>query len=257
MADAITLRFWLEVLNLTWGDYILFERFPIRFIKDISLTKPAYAASIDRFLHQFPTSFAWFVLFILVNIGHHMGHYKHGTRWRCMMEARLYTWAGLLLALMLLLSFIPFMPGHDLLASDPLIRQIQQATKYFQVGDRPPRMLYVTDGGVKDCTALLQLLRRRCKRILLVLAALDPEDDLNVLRTAFQEAFSEKLAHCFNPKEPRFGVEMLFEEFKKDRSIGYLHLGISYCWDEGEESNLFGDLYIVKNRLPPTLRGNR
>jgi len=147
-----------------------------------------------------------------------------------------------------ILSFFSFHPSLDWLSLSPLLRQIQQATKYFYVGRRPPRMLYVTDGGVKDCTAIVQLMRRRCERILLVLAASDPNDELAVLKTAMEVAKSEKIGYFYDPKDPRRDVQVLFTSYKKDKSLPYLHVGISYCWDEKPTT---GHLFIVKNRLPP------
>merc|ERR1712187_957657 len=82
----------------------------------------------------------------------------------------------LVLLAMVSLSFFTCFRCGELLAMSPLIRQIHQVTKYYYVGNRPPPMLYMTDGGVKDCTAIVQLLWRRRERILLVLAAADPKD---------------------------------------------------------------------------------
>jgi len=43
------------------------------------------------------------------------------------------------------------------------------------------------------------------------------------------------------------------EAFKKDKSMPYMHIGIRYGWEP--EAAATGDLYIVKNRLPPSEEG--
>ena len=50
---------------------------------------------------------------------------------------------------------------------------------------------------------MYQLLRRRSARILLVLAASDPDDQLSVLRETMRLASDEKLASFYDPKDPR------------------------------------------------------
>uniref|UniRef100_A0A7S1S3C6 Uncharacterized protein n=1 Tax=Alexandrium catenella TaxID=2925 RepID=A0A7S1S3C6_ALECA len=131
----------------------------------------------------------------------------------------------------------------------PVIRRLQEASRFYFRGLKPPGMLYVTDGGVQDCTALMQLMRRRVERILLVLAASDPGDDLGVLRTAMDVAVASKLGCFYDPRDPRRDVKILLDEFKKDLHMPYLHLGIRYGWDGPSTSESFGRLIIVKNRL--------
>jgi len=137
----------------------------------------------------------------------------------------------------------------------PWIRQLHQASKFIYKGRHPPPVLYVTDGGVQDCTALVQLLWRRCERILLVLAAADKDDDLAVFKAGLQVASDMNLASFFDPRDARRDIKLLLKEFKDNKSQPYLHIGINYCWvtpTEGwAEGACFGDLYVVKNRLPP------
>jgi len=118
-------------------------------------------------------------------------------------------------------------------------------------------------------------MRRRCGRILLALAAADPDDDLNVLRETMRMAVQLKIGSFYDPSNPKRDVSMVLDDFKKDRAKTFLHLAIYYGWDadaevardleESDESGMEAEstranssesrwtcqLYIVKNRLPP------
>lgn len=120
-------------------------------------------------------------------------------------------------------------------------------------------MLYVTDGGVKDCTALVQLLRRGCRRVLLVLAAADPRDELGVLMTAMDCATAEHICSFYDPEDPRKSVDDVFWRYKQDKSMPYLHIGICYKWaeDADDPAPRVGHLFVVKNRLPPAYAGQQ
>jgi hypothetical protein len=147
-----------------------------------------------------------------------------------------------------ILGFFWFLPGMDLFALDPAVRSLHQALRFFYVGQKPPRMIYVTDGGVKDCTGLIQLLRRGSERILLALASWDPHEDFAVFKAALTVAEDEKLAVFYNPRDPRMGIAMMMDEFVADRSIPYLHIGIRYRPSKTHQTRI-GHLFVVKNRL--------
>mmetsp|Transcript_16536 Transcript_16536/g.46316 ORF Transcript_16536/g.46316 Transcript_16536/m.46316 type:complete len:268 (+) Transcript_16536:1-804(+) len=155
---------------------------------------------------------------------------------------------------MIAVSFFTSTKVGQLMAMSPLLRQLHQASMYYYVGDRPPPMLYMTDGGVTDCTAIVQLLWRRRERILLVLAAADPDSELGVLRTALSVAVQLRLASFYDPQDPRRNLDVLLEEFKLSPEQRSLHIGISYCFGERQE-RCSGDLIVVKNRLPPSCVG--
>merc|ERR1719499_1381595 len=122
-------------------------------------------------------------------------------------EVRWLTRAAVGLALSsFVLSFFGFLPCFKFLLHQPSVRLLHQMMRYYHQAARPPNLVYVTDGGVQDCTGIMQLLRRRRTRILLALAADDPNDDLAVLRTSMEAAAKEKLASFFDPQEPRRDV---------------------------------------------------
>lgn len=261
MSDAVSMRFWLEVLNLSWGDYIIFEsesnscrRFT-HWVRDVStrigeMFGMEWEGVVHRFLHRIPSGPFWVGFYLAMNIAWHYG-YKGSAS--CGTASTLMHLAIWVLVALVGASFFTFLPVLDLLSLSPMLRQIHQATKYFYVG-QPPRMLYVTDGGVKDCTALNQLLWRRCERILLVLAAADPHDELKVLRAALEEAEHLQLGSFFDPADPRKSMKILFDEFKANRDLTFLQVGIRYGWSvaEGREPEI-GHLVIIKNRLPTAL----
>jgi len=243
MSDALSLRFWLEVLNLSWGDYVSF--------REVCASPPESAGLLQdlasRLLHRVPSFICWIVAFWFL---HSVWDDSCGKGRDCLKAKRELDIVGYIFGAMLGLSFFAFTSPGQFMAMSPLLRQIHQVTKYYFVGNHPPPKLYMTDGGVKDCTAIVQLLWRRRERILLVLAAADPNDELNVLRTAMGVATELKLASFYDPRDPRRSVDVVFERFKGDLEQRTLHIGISYCFDDQPST---GHLIIVKNRLPPSL----
>jgi len=246
MNDAMSMRFWLEALNFSWGDYILFEKTPVAWIDELLNKFPFitedWRAGVTRFMHRIPAGLVLWPAFGSLVLG-----WMKVQEDECQQARSVFSFGLILLGALFGLSFFTFLPYLDFIALSPIIRQFHQATKYTYVGAKPPRMLYVTDGGVRDCTALVQLMLRKQKRILLVLAASDPHDDLGVLKAAMQEARKQEIGTFFNPKDPTKDVQLLFDRFKNDTSLPYLHLGISYGWDLDKKEE--GDLFIIKNRL--------
>jgi uncharacterized protein YeaO (DUF488 family) len=92
--------------------------------------------------------------------------------------------------------------------------------------------------------------RRREKKILMVLAASDPNDELGVLKVAIEDAHRLDLASFYNPEDPRCDVFSVFRHFQDDKSVKHIHLGISYPKKTDDAEPEFGHLVIVKNRLP-------
>merc|ERR1712054_604691 len=99
---------------------------------------------------------------------------------------------------MCFLSCFAFLPGlrHVMYAS--VIRQIHQLTRHKFEDYKVPALVYVTDGGVNDCTTIVQLVRRRTRRMLLVLAGHDPDCDFGVFLKMMQIIKDEKLASFFD-----------------------------------------------------------
>jgi len=186
--------------------------------------------------------------FTLMNVGWNWMRSNHCAPARSMFSA-----AMLIAVALLSLSFFSFFKCLDLLALSTLSRQFLQLLQYCFVGHRPPRMLYVTDGGVRDCTGIVQLMRRRCKRILLVLAAGDPTDDMLALKKGMAVAEEEKIGTFYDTQDPRRSIQAKIEAFGRDKSQLYLHLGI--CYPQAGDEEISGHLYVVKNRLPPAFEG--
>jgi len=254
MSEALSMRFWLEVLNLSWGDYILFEPRSMWILEALTSWMGNTTGHLRRCLHRLPTSVMSLLVLIWFSIGWAVQHSSAPLEDRCK-HARLFVLAGVATALALVtLGFFSYTSRLSLFALSSMIRQFQQVTRFYFVGKTPPRMLYVTDGGVRDCTAVVQLLRRRTERILLVLAAADPKDELGVLKAAMDVASEERLAAFFDPQDPRRDLRVTFEQFQERKDAPYLHLGISYCWDEAGDiitgDMRAGHLFVVKNRLP-------
>eukprot|EP00928_Gymnodinium_smaydae_P072701 TRINITY_DN56002_c0_g1_i1.p1 TRINITY_DN56002_c0_g1~~TRINITY_DN56002_c0_g1_i1.p1 ORF type:complete len:932 (+),score=205.96 TRINITY_DN56002_c0_g1_i1:135-2930(+) len=238
LSTLLTMRFWLEALNLSWGDYILFssedEESPFgRLVNEMSLKlERPFRGAFVRFMHRLPiTMVVWFVWFLL---------YLGCTRL-----------ALILFTMVFALSFVNVGILHKEVTLSPWIRQLQQAVGFHFRGNHPPPMLYVTDGGCRDCTTLTQLVIRRQERILLALAASDPTDDLQVVKAAIDIVQDQQLAHFYHPDDPRKDVQSMLHNFKEDKSRMCLHIGIYYNGVvDGPPKT--GHLYIVKNRLSPS-----
>eukprot|EP00435_Cladocopium_sp_Y103_P052861 s1305_g16.t1 len=121
------------------------------------------------------------------------------------------------------------------------------ALRYYHTAEKGPSLMYVTDGG--DCTGVYQLLRRRSARILLVLAASDPDDQLNVLRETMRLASDEKLASFYDPRDPRRDASYVWSSAGDEERKGY-DIQTGSCQ---YGARLTGRLFVVKNRLPPSL----
>lgn len=252
LSNHLKFRFWLELLNLSWGDYILFirseNRHCLRLAKWMSST---YEREILWALHRLPSLILWFGFMFLLFTGWSLSM-RSGNQDCPAAKAAVLT-AVFVAVVTIGLSFFCFVEPLDVLMFSPLIRQIHQASRYFFRGSKPPSLLYVSDGGVQDCTSIVQLMRRRCQRILLVLAADDPEDELGVFRTAMEMATAERLGSFYDPDDPKRDVRILLDEYQKDLEKPYLHLGIRYGWDGRQGEVVLGQLVVVKNRLPPSL----
>lgn len=257
--DAITLslhnhlrfRFLLEMLNLSWGDYILFDP------KRGALHRLAERTGLqcERFViwtfHRLPTLTIWFITFGLVWGSWMLSASQQPTV--CNHSRTMMGTAALLAVVTFGTSFFAHQQNLSWLLFSPIIRQMHQATQFFFQSNKPPPLLYVTDGGVKDCTSIVQLIRRRCERILLVLANADPDDELNVFRTTMQVVADERLGSFYDPTDAKRDVRIVLEEFQAAPEQRYLHLGIRYGWTGDQEEVALGTLVVVKNRLPPSM----
>eukprot|EP00929_Paragymnodinium_shiwhaense_P058871 TRINITY_DN29491_c0_g1_i1.p1 TRINITY_DN29491_c0_g1~~TRINITY_DN29491_c0_g1_i1.p1 ORF type:complete len:952 (+),score=112.91 TRINITY_DN29491_c0_g1_i1:111-2966(+) len=275
----IKYRFWLEVFNLGMGDFIPFENRQSKVATFMRGALYGLARSFTPKHADIVSHNSSHVMLRAVNSALMMAMYslflwasavmthaldvqeELSDRCRdvtivvaCAASIALLTFAG---------SFYGFLPGFEVLLHGPGIRLIHQATQFYHQADRPPSLIYVTDGGLQDCCGLMQLMRRRSERILLVLAAEDPDDDLSVLKVTMDMVQEAKLGSFYDPEDPRRDINVMFDRYRKDKSIPYLHLGIVYGWDDGSDSrsnNLdgqaceaHGHLIIVKNRVPPHL----
>jgi len=201
-------------------------------------------------MHRLPSTLAWLAIFLMLRVG---WDGMYGPDADCDRARNIMTSAAWGSVILIALSFYSFFPLVDFLSLSPLLRQIHQVTRYFYVGRSPPRMLYMTDGGVKDCTGVLQLMMRRCERILLVLAAGDPTCEFVVVFTAFEVAKKLKLGTFYDPEDPTRDISLLFKKYQGNPEILSIELGISYAL-QGDETTK-ARLVIVKNRLVPSKVG--
>ncbi|CAK0813248.1 unnamed protein product [Prorocentrum cordatum] len=252
---ALKMRFWLEVLNLSWGDYVLFgqhQGHAWRCVEDLGRRAakrcPGWEGMFVYASHRITPGTALCVTYLLMNLAWHLK--SADMAFTCHLARTVSVAAFGLLLFILALSFFASCPALQWTMFSPWLRQIHQGIAHQYEGPSPPGLLYVTDGGVADCTTLVQLMMRGSERILLVLAAADPDDDLGVLRAAMDVARKEKIGGFFDPADARRDVNILFDEFKQSRDKTWMHVGIRYGWDGPEAGRKLGHLVIVKNRLP-------
>jgi hypothetical protein len=265
MSAQLRFRVWLELLNLSWGDYVLFQK-DDPLVESLKGMMDHVSPGVYRFLTwmrlRVPSMLLTTVFVALLAAGWMRAKLAVGED--CEGAKATVMIAVLVVILCFMASFFGFIPGLDCLAFSPLVREIHQITGFQFQGNRPPGLLYITDGGLQDCTCVVQLMRRKCPRILLALAASDPDDELAVLRTAMDIAVKEKLGCFFDPQDPRKDIRILMEEYKSNKEMPFLHLGIRYGWtDESHGEQVLagdtsgpkgstGELFVVKNRLPPS-----
>jgi len=260
LSSYLTLRFWLQVINLTWGNYILFtpeseEVLPTGLSKVIRQLPMQWQSAWVQLFDTLPSALAVGSIWLAIFVGFTLEKCDK-TEESCQTEdwrTVIFIVAFAAFTFIVLLAFCPFTWIAREMTQSAFIRQLLQLTRYTYRGDHPPPSLYITDGGCRDCTTLRQLLIRRQDKILLVLAASDKDDDLAVLKTAIGICTDLGLASFFDPKDPRLqimGCDGRLAEFKEDKTISTLHLGIRYQKTTTEPAKS-GHLYIVKNRLPP------
>jgi len=248
MQDHVRVRFWLEVLNLAWGDFILFEPSRTPLMKRcLNWVPTSMRRGCTWWMHRSITMILLFVNVFLFCYGLKLYRFQESED-DCRMGRTLVDCSVLLLGAAVFLSFFSYFKHLKGFAFSPVLRQIQQATRFVTKSWKPPSMLYVTDGGVQDCTAVLQLLQRKRENILLVLAASDPTDDLAVLRTTMKATRDHRIASFFDLTDSRRDVNALLDDFKNSHEH-FFKMGIRYGWREDEPHSL-GTLWIVKNRLP-------
>lgn len=257
LTSFLQYRFWLEILSLSWGDYILFLRHRNEFIDSFSkqwswLTDQFLEKNLIWGLYRTPALICIFSAFGLQCYAWSIATFEPSPE-NCLRAKDLMLKSLLLSILIVSLSFFSFAPPLRWLSFEPILRSIQQMSQFAHCGQQPPGLLYVTDGGAFDCTTLLQLTKRRCKRILLVLAAMDPDDEFGVLLAAFQEIVNLKIGSFYDPRNPHNCMEIMIEKFKEDRAATHMEVGISYGW-EVEPCEEHGTIWIVKNRMPEARR---
>jgi len=254
LLSRIRYRFWLEILNLGMGDYIPFRRRDRPLIKAIKKRWQGTPYFVTRALYTFPSAVIALVFYSLMLVSPVLEPSLHERHLQQCQVLRNCSFSALALAAScFLFSFYGFLPCFRFLLHSPGVRQVHQFTRYYHRANRPPHLVYVTDGGVQDCTGVVQMIQRRERRILLALASDDPISELTVLRTTIEDVTKQRLASFFDPKSPTRDIRAALDEYQKDESATFLYLGIQYGWTAAEELGA-ADLIIVKSRLPSDMQ---
>lgn len=254
-------RFWLECLNLTMGDFVPFR------IRERPASSPGVSSTkLLQLWEKIVNSGvsleipAWVLTICIYGALILAAFVDEGTSWdnyesRCKVQTRTGYTILVAITLIVVASFYTFCPYLRWLLYSPGIRQLHMITLYQNRDVHPPCRVYVTDGGVQDCTGIYQLVRRRAKRILLVIGAEDPTDNLTALRKAIQIIIDDKLATFYDLRDPSRNYLSVLDEYKDDKCITTIRLGIRFGWIHDAENSFDGHgiLIAVKCRLPPGL----
>mmetsp|Transcript_48133 Transcript_48133/g.112561 ORF Transcript_48133/g.112561 Transcript_48133/m.112561 type:complete len:1004 (+) Transcript_48133:93-3104(+) len=257
LADKMEFRIWLELANLSWGDHIDFVENPKtklhRMYTDTLGTNDTISEDMVHMSFLLPNLLIFGLWQVLLSVGWMLATVSTGSG--CKYAPDVFFLAIFAWLVVVFLSFFGYRPELQCLLLSPMLRQLHQVSKFRAQADEPPGMLYITDGGVEDCTGIIQLMRRQCERILLVLAAADAHDDLQVFKDAMHVAVDKlHLGSFYDPSDAQADVKILLEKFKENKAMKHLHLGIRYGWStSGSPEVKYGHLHIVKNRLPPEM----
>lgn len=244
MFDNLRFRFWLETLNLKMGDFLLFDlgRRPI--LQRLQGAFPRFERQLTYLCVRFPSFLISMTSYLLMLFG-----YLFTVDTRC---DRARAWFGSGVALLTFAYTLSFYGStFRSLSVSPDLRLVHLATRAVEVSESPPAMIYVSDGGVQDCTGLLQLMRRRCERIVLVIAFDDPLGELNQLRAAMDIVIEQGLGWFYDIDDPRRSYKLTLDEVRADAFKTFFRLGIRYGWEFKPDCEQHAELWVIKNRLPP------
>lgn len=273
MNDLKRNRYWLCMLGLGMGRDLLFDLDQERARTAIWLARwwsdkdragrEWFLRKLLRAHRRLPALILSELIFGFILLSHDRPQDASGEH--CAQVAMFCTIAGMLSVLMFVFSFFGFLPYMGWLVEWPILQHLHQITRFYHCAENPPQMLYVGDGGAVDSSGVLQLLRRRCSRILFVLNEDDPHDRLPGLRKLIIAAIEEKLAAFYDPVDPRRDWKEVLQAFAEDKCMSFLHLGIRFGWEgdelgQGDEGwprqsgamkpRQNGHLVVIKNRIP-------
>lgn len=229
--DSMSLRFWLEGLGLFMGDFVSISRKPGEWVS----------------LHKHAAVLVFTVVYVLLLVA----SYFSGPEARpgdCLAAKRFVQVAAWWALAFGVLSFFGFFKCLGWLQHSPLIRTLQQATMFYYQSPRPPRSVYISDGGVIENTGILALMQRRCRRILAVYVGEEEKgEDFGCLQKLLQTMHDENIGYLYHLQDPRKGPLHAIRECAWNEGY-FLELGICYYDDRGAgNANI---LTVVRNKVP-------
>uniref|UniRef100_A0A7S4QNG8 PNPLA domain-containing protein n=1 Tax=Alexandrium monilatum TaxID=311494 RepID=A0A7S4QNG8_9DINO len=243
-------RFWLEVLGIGVGQHIQFDTARSRQWALLQRLFTRRGEEAPEIVYRLPSVLLFEVVYGLLLLSEGTMH-----QLRQCVTGRVIFYHGIALAVtMVALSFFAFLPQLDFLLHSAVIRTIHQVTGYYHRGRSPPSLLYVTDGMVEDNTGVMDLLRRRCQRILLIYAGGDVKDEFKFLRKIVEAAAAAKIASIYDLEDPRNDIGVAVDRYRQHTDKRFLQLGILYGWDGPPELRKAGRLLILKIHLPLRLQ---
>eukprot|EP00434_Breviolum_minutum_P008965 symbB.v1.2.007898.t2/scaffold491.1/size196728/2 len=233
-SDSMSLRFWLEASGFFMGDFVSISRSPGEWVR------------VQRYLALLVLEVVYILLFIASWLT--SAHGKGNSSNNCEMQLRLVRVAAWWWLSIGILSFFSFFDCLGWLQHSPVIRTMQQATMFYYQSPRPPRSVYLSDGGVLENTGILALLQRGQRRIVAVYCGEEAKgQEMGCLHKLLQTMHDEDIGYLYDLKDPRRGPLYAIRECAWYN--GYLlELGIFYYDHPEQDDNI---LTVLRNKIPP------
>lgn len=232
---SIKLRVWLQLLNLSMGDWV---DFPPKSNDTILGVKT----------NTLPFVACFAALYVVATTAGTLD-WHNGTG--CDTYRLLTSLVTLFLVVLFNMAINSLPSAQKFISHAPLMRHIQQMVSFCTVSPEPPPYLYLSDGGMTEDLGLLHLLRRKAKWMLVADAGDDAELEMLDLRSTMASAAEERLCSFYALDDPRRGVDDLIETYRTAQQP-YLRLGVRYGWGDGVSGQevATGVVFVVRLRMP-------
>lgn len=146
------------------------------------------------------------------------------------------------------------------LLNSPIVQQVHLLLQITHFGTRAPPSLTLTDGGLTETIGIVELLRRRCRWIVLVDTCEDPTLSCEFIKTNLDLAFKENLyvgdvADAGSPRvdgksdQGEVPYEELLSPSIQERE--YVRLRVTYPPSSSSQEAQAADVFVVKMRQRP------
>lgn len=83
-----------------------------------------------------------------------------------------------------------------------------QVLAHTNFGKDPPQRVYIADGGIRENLGLVELLRRGCRRIIVMDGGADPHLKMETLKIAMDIAHRERICSFYCLEDPTMSIDL-------------------------------------------------